>query len=382
MVMSSSLAGPLVRAISRSLVCAHGSRIGGAGTASSLSLARGLLLSPSRDYKGLHSSVPAAAPALLAASKPCCSVGPARSAHGPSSPRSRRGPSLLILRRAGTADPASTFPASAAASAAGPSLARAALAAQLSSTIGALGVTSPPSFPPTLSPIGVWKIPPAFGEGRHRPRGHRGHGRLKRLRRGGGEQHPGGGPGRTRLLADGGKPSVAALPCPGAFSEGVLPPSLPPCLPAQARGLRHLEALLSQQNRMARAAVSEAAEERPALEWQQHPHPCALQVKKIVRCIHGNMERICTASAQKSLAPLLLLMTDRWPRKVVTSLLELSPSCDRYCPQEPPWACSAWGEGPGDFVAASPTENGRTAPRNRALHPPRFPALLDGPGPQ
>lgn len=54
----------------------------------SLSLLRGLLLSWSRDYRGLHSSVLAATRALLATSKPWFSVGPAHWAHGPNPPSS------------------------------------------------------------------------------------------------------------------------------------------------------------------------------------------------------------------------------------------------------------------------------------------------------
>lgn len=57
---------------------------------------------------------------------------------------------------------------------------------------------------------------------------------------------------------------------------------------------------------------------------------CALQVPKIVRCIYENMECIHTVSVRHSLALLLLVMTDQCPREVVTSLLKLSPSCDRY----------------------------------------------------
>lgn len=81
---------------------------------------------------------------------------------------------------------------------------------------------------------------------------------------------------------------------------------------------------------MDRAAVSEAAEERAALQWQHHPHPCAIQVPNIVRCIYENVEHIHTASARHSLDLLLLLMTEQCPMEVVTSLLKLSPSCDRY----------------------------------------------------
>ena len=81
---------------------------------------------------------------------------------------------------------------------------------------------------------------------------------------------------------------------------------------------------------MARPALSEAAEEMAALQWQHHPHLCALQVPNIVRGIYEKMECIRTASARHSLDLLLLLMTDQCPREVVTSLLKLSPSsCDR-----------------------------------------------------
>ncbi|KAK4809451.1 hypothetical protein QYF61_014794 [Mycteria americana] len=122
------------------------------------------------------------------------------------------------------------------------------------------------------------------------------------------------------------------LPCPALepFSRcSCLPPCFPPSLPnpgASGTILSHFKP----QSRMGRAAVSEAAEEMAALQWQHHPHLCALQVPNIMRCIYENMECIGMASARHSLDLLLLLMTDQCPREVVTSLLKLSPSCDRY----------------------------------------------------
>ena len=57
-----------------------------------------------------------------------------------------------------------------------------------------------------------------------------------------------------------------------------------------------------------------------------------LQVPKIMRYIHRNMEYIRTEPARHSLDSLLLLLTKWCPRGVVRSLLKISPTCDRYCP--------------------------------------------------
>lgn len=59
---------------------------------------------------------------------------------------------------------------------------------------------------------------------------------------------------------------------------------------------------------------------------------CHIQVPKIMRYIHKNMECVSTEPAQHSLDSLLLLLTERCPREVVRSLLEISPTCDRYWP--------------------------------------------------
>lgn len=78
--------------------------------------------------------------------------------------------------------------------------------------------------------------------------------------------------------------------------------------------------------------MGRAAEEMAALQCQHHPHLCPLQVPKITSCIHKNLGCINTESARQSVESLLLLMTDRYPIQVVTSLLKLSPSADRYWP--------------------------------------------------
>ena len=94
------------------------------------------------------------------------------------------------------------------------------------------------------------------------------------------------------------------------------------------------DAISRQQRGMGRAAVSVAAWEMAALQWQHHPHLCPppLQVPKIMRCIHRNMEYIRTEPARHSLDSLLLLLTKWCPRGAVRSLLKISPACDRYCP--------------------------------------------------
>ncbi|KAK2514189.1 hypothetical protein Q9966_015872 [Columba livia] len=51
-------------------------------------------------------------------------------------------------------------------------------------------------------------------------------------------------------------------------------------------------------------------------------------VPKLMRYIHKNMECVSTEPARHSLASLLLLLTERCPREVVRSLLEISPTCD------------------------------------------------------
>ncbi|KAK2511718.1 hypothetical protein Q9966_016571 [Columba livia] len=50
---------------------------------------------------------------------------------------------------------------------------------------------------------------------------------------------------------------------------------------------------------------------------------------KIMRCIHKNLDGINTAPARQSVASLLLLMADRRPGKVLTTLLRIAPPGDR-----------------------------------------------------
>ncbi|KAK4805597.1 hypothetical protein QYF61_016447 [Mycteria americana] len=113
----------------------------------------------------------------------------------------------------------------------------------------------------------------------------------------------------------------AREPCQALF----FPPSLTPLSGAP-------EAISGQQRGMGRAAVSVAAWAMAALQWQHPPHPCPLQVPKIMRSIHINVERIRTEPARHSLVALLLLLTKRCPREAVRSLLKISPTCDRYWP--------------------------------------------------
>lgn len=71
------------------------------------------------------------------------------------------------------------------------------------------------------------------------------------------------------------------------------------------------------------------------LQWQHHPHLCPLQVPKIVRSIHKNVECTCMEPARHSLDSFLLLLTEWRPREVVRSLMKISPACDRYWPRQP-----------------------------------------------
>ncbi|XP_064903904.1 uncharacterized protein LOC135577713 [Columba livia] len=90
---------------------------------------------------------------------------------------------------------------------------------------------------------------------------------------------------------------------------------------------------------------------------------------KIMRCIHKNLDGINTAPARQSVASLLLLMADRRPGKVLTTLLRIAPPGDRYWPQKPRGLVPCGERG--------------TEPRNPAGHPrgagpsipPCFPAL-------
>ncbi|CAM9983003.1 unnamed protein product [Bubo scandiacus] len=59
------------------------------------------------------------------------------------------------------------------------------------------------------------------------------------------------------------------------------------------------------------------------------PASWLLDVPKIMRCIHKNVEHIHRESAQKRLDSLLLELTKWSPREVVRSLLRISPMCDR-----------------------------------------------------
>ena len=81
--------------------------------------------------------------------------------------------------------------------------------------------------------------------------------------------------------------------------------------------------------------MGRAAEEMAALQWQHHPHLCPLQVPKIMKCMHENLECINRESARQSVQSLLLLLTDQYTTQVVVSLLKFSPPGDRYWPQKP-----------------------------------------------
>ncbi|XP_050770338.1 uncharacterized protein LOC127028673 [Gymnogyps californianus] len=58
------------------------------------------------------------------------------------------------------------------------------------------------------------------------------------------------------------------------------------------------------------------------------PASWLMDVPKIMRYIHRNMEYIHTEPARHSLDSLLLLLTKWCPRGVVRSLLKISPTCD------------------------------------------------------
>lgn len=124
--------------------------------------------------------------------------------------------------------------------------------------------------------------------------------------------------------------SALRLDCPAhePCQALLFPPS-----PSQLSGAP--EAILRQQRGTGRAAVSVAAWEMAALQWQHCPQPCPLQVPKIVRSIHKNVECVRTEPARHSLDSLLLLLTKWCPREVVRSLLKISPTCDRYWPRQP-----------------------------------------------
>lgn len=81
---------------------------------------------------------------------------------------------------------------------------------------------------------------------------------------------------------------------------------------------------------MGRAAISAAAEEMAAVWWQHHPHSCALQVPIIMSCIYTNVQHISAASARDSLDLLLLSMAEQYPTEMIVSLVDISPSCERY----------------------------------------------------
>ncbi|XP_026722906.1 uncharacterized protein LOC113490586 [Athene cunicularia] len=59
------------------------------------------------------------------------------------------------------------------------------------------------------------------------------------------------------------------------------------------------------------------------------PASWLMDVPKIMRYIHKNVEHILTEPAWNSLDSLLLLLTEWSPREVVRSLLRISPTCDR-----------------------------------------------------
>jgi len=99
--------------------------------------------------------------------------------------------------------------------------------------------------------------------------------------------------------------------------------------------------------------MGRAAEEVAALHWQHHPQLCLLQVPKIMRCIRGNREHINMESARQSVESLLLLLANRKPITVLTSLLKVSSPAQRYChkshegllceEQGPPFHHLLWG---------------------------------------
>ena len=127
--------------------------------------------------RGRHSSVPAAAPAFW----PPASPGSLEGQHTvPMIPALLPHPRALSSHTAARSDcsPCCQLSCGHCWQHCWPSLAKAARVAQLSITTRAFGVimSSLPSF---LPPTGVWQIPPAFGEDRRHPHGHRGHDRRQ-----------------------------------------------------------------------------------------------------------------------------------------------------------------------------------------------------------
>jgi len=76
--------------------------------------------------------------------------------------------------------------------------------------------------------------------------------------------------------------------------------------------------------------MGRAAEDVAALQWQYHPHLCPLQVPKVMRCIHKNMECMNTESAQQSVESLVHLLPNQYPDEVLMGLLRFSPPGDKY----------------------------------------------------
>ncbi|KAM9612014.1 maestro heat-like repeat-containing protein family member 7 [Morphnus guianensis] len=58
------------------------------------------------------------------------------------------------------------------------------------------------------------------------------------------------------------------------------------------------------------------------------PASWLMDTQKILECVHGNMEFICTVTARHSLESLLFLLIKRCPKDTVMSLLKIAPSCD------------------------------------------------------
>lgn len=70
------------------------------------------------------------------------------------------------------------------------------------------------------------------------------------------------------------------------------------------------------------------------------PSPVSLQVPNIVSHIY-HTGLVMDTQVQHSLHSLLLLMADKSPGQVVTTLLQIAPQGERYWPQQP-----LWGERP------------------------------------
>ncbi|XP_040399776.1 uncharacterized protein LOC121063421 isoform X2 [Cygnus olor] len=94
------------------------------------------------------------------------------------------------------------------------------------------------------------------------------------------------------------------------------------------------------------AAISVAAGQLAAVQWQLHSLLCPLQVQKILRFLHENLKKSnSTSLLRQSFFLVLRALTNQFPREALINVLTSLPSLDRYQPQQFPKHGVGQGQG-------------------------------------